>query len=179
MKEQSLTVVVMTKDEADECVRAIRSASHVIRELLIDLHERDGWRVLGYESFAACVQQEFGGSAAYMYRQLAVGSLEKRLEIGGIGDNRESHLRPLLTILKDDAMREEAWNLAHAMSATPTAKTFEGAAYSVLVASAEGDVPILVNRMRSGELSPQAAYAIWRTIGGSTVPPELKHHLLV
>ncbi len=174
MKEQALVVVTMTKIEAEECVRAIRDVSHRMRELLVALYERDGWRSLGYESFAACAQQEFGNSAAYVYRQLAVGSLEKRLPIGDVGDNKESHLRPLLTILKDDSMREEAWHLAHAMSPDPTAKTFEGAAYHVLVSSADG-VPVLIQRMKDGELSPHAAYSILQTALSAGSTDELKH----
>jgi len=175
MKDKSLTTVVMTKGEAEECVRAIRDVSHKMRELLVDLYERDGWKVLGYESFSECAEQEFGSSTAYIYRQLAVGSLEKRLPIGEVGDNKESHMRPLLTILKDDNMREEAWHLAHAISREPTAKTFEGAAYSVLVSSAEDDVPILVQRMEAGELSPHAAYSILQIVHGESVDTELKH----
>ncbi len=175
MKEQSLVTLLMTRKEAEKCVRDIRCASSTIRELLIDLHDREGWRALGYESFSGCAQQEFGSSTAYIYRQLAVGSLEQRLEIGDVGDNKESHLRPLLTILKEDSMREEAWHLAHAMSPAPTAKIFEGAAYSVLVSSAETEMPILVSRMRAGEISPQTAYSILRTVGGRAIPDELKH----
>jgi hypothetical protein len=173
MKDNAIATVVMTKEEAETCVSEIRSMSHKLRELLVTLYEREGWKALGYESFADCAKQEFGNSAAYMYRQLASGTLEKRLPIGDIGDNKESHLRPLITILKDDDMREEAWHLAHALTHEPTAKTFEGAAYTVLVSSMEDDLPMLVHRMRHGEVSSHAAYSI--ALIARDKPDDFKH----
>lgn len=173
MKE--LQVVVMTKEEAEECVTEIRHASHRMRELLVDLYERDGWKALGYESFADCAQQEFDASVAYMYRQLAVGELEKRLPIGDIGDNRESHLRPLITTLKDDDMRVEAWNLAYAMEKSPTASTFQNAAYTVAMSNMVEELPILVGRMKAGDVSPRSAYSIAQIISGDSVSEELKY----
>ena len=173
MKE--LATIVMTKEEAESCVRQIRDTSHKMRELLLDLYDRDGWKALGYESFTDCIKQEFAGGMAYMYRQLAAASMEKRLPIGEIGDNKESHLRPLLTILDNDPMRMDAWYLAHAMSSDPTAKVYEGAAYSVLMLGMEDELPTLVTRMQAGIVSPQSAYAISKIASGEGVPDELKH----
>lgn len=67
----------MTEGEARKCCEAIRGrlrdmAGHVeeVRRLAYELHERDGWRALGYQTWTACVRQEFEDSEATVYKQL-------------------------------------------------------------------------------------------------------------
>ena len=75
MSTEVTTTVLMTKDEARECVNAIIRCLNDARELVLDLYEREGWRALGYASWRECVTAEFPQySQSYLYRQLEAGS---------------------------------------------------------------------------------------------------------
>jgi len=127
---------------------------------LVALYEHEGWRALGYDSFRACLLSEFEHSVSYLYRQLATGLLEQRLPIGD--GNKESHIRPLITLLDKDEDIVSAHKLAQAMSPEPTAQHYQSAAYYVRVIN--GDNHVLAKRMESGELSPRSAYTIMREL---------------
>ena len=170
---KELQTIMMSKEEAEICVREIRHMSGMIRANVVELYEREGWRVLDYDTFADCVQQEFGKSAAYMYRQLATGVAEKRLPIGDIGFNRESHMRPLLTMLSDDEDIVRAWELAYALSDAPTADEFRNAASCVIVYDNADRYPELVRRLRVGDLSASHAYEMLNYMKASSMPDEL------
>lgn len=66
----------MTKMDAVKCCIEIRNNLGSVRSRLLELHNREGWRALGYKSWRECVQQEFGGSQSRMYQELAAAQVE-------------------------------------------------------------------------------------------------------
>lgn len=93
----------MTVEEAKECVRLIHTHLGNLRALLLELYQRKGWRVLGYETWRACAVQEFAYDETYLYRLLSAAIVEQNV-FSPIGENRESHLRPI-TALEPDEQR--------------------------------------------------------------------------
>lgn len=75
-----LELALMSADEARACVRAINAHLNGARQLLLDLHDRSGWRALGYDSWRACVVAEFQQSQRHLYRQLEAAQLERELQ---------------------------------------------------------------------------------------------------
>ena len=69
----------MGADEAKECCERIRNRLVSVRADILDLYERCGWVVLGYESWAKCVVAEFSGQENYMYKQLKAGEVERAI----------------------------------------------------------------------------------------------------
>lgn len=90
-------VPMMDQAEARATVDAIKGHMDSARKLLLDLEEREGWRALGYASWRACAQAEFGQSSAQVYRLLTAAKIEQAID-SPIGENPESHLRPLVTL---------------------------------------------------------------------------------
>lgn len=105
-------VVMMSANEARSCVSRIRGHLENARRELLDLHDREGWKALGYESWRACAVAEFGKSSAQVYRLLSAAQIERELD-SPIGETPESHLRPL-TELDTAEERREAWEQANA-----------------------------------------------------------------
>lgn len=90
-------VPMMDQAEARATVDAIKGHMDSARKLLLDLEEREGWKALGYASWRACAQAEFGQSSAQVYRLLTAAKIEQAID-SPIGENPESHLRPLVTL---------------------------------------------------------------------------------
>lgn len=59
--------VTMTEPEAQACIAAINHHASEMGRLLIDLRDREGWRVLGYASWTQCLEQEFSFSRKHLY----------------------------------------------------------------------------------------------------------------
>ena len=76
----------MSKSEAEEAV--IRLKDHVRGAWyeLTEIHDRKGWRSLGYTSFETFVAGELGMSRAHAYRLMEGGRLLKEMEV----DNNSS-----------------------------------------------------------------------------------------
>lgn len=76
----------MTKAEAEEAV--IRLKDHVQGAWyeLTEIHDRRGWRALGYTSFEAFVAGELGISKSHAYRLMDAGRMLKEMEV----DNKTS-----------------------------------------------------------------------------------------
>lgn len=171
----------MTADEARSVVRRINHHLSSARDLLLDLYQREGWRALGYGSWEECVKEEFGKSRSYLYRQLAAGRLEKALSLP-VGDSPESHMRPLIEILDDDADRERAYFSA-TNNGSVTAESFRKAAWETWVLSnMKGSV--IAARLEAGEVGAKQAFLIGKMCqNGSNViqmcnDPELARALL-
>ena len=54
----------MTSDEAHAAIERINRHLDNARALLLDFHEREGWRALGYNSWRACAQHEVAAHIA-------------------------------------------------------------------------------------------------------------------
>jgi hypothetical protein len=110
----------MTEAEARKCAQQIRHHLESARKLVLELCEREGWRALGYGSWAECVTAEFDQSRRYLYRQLDAARIEREVapavEIGTIP---ERQLRPLAAV--PTGGRKAVWEAA--LAATPPGKS--------------------------------------------------------
>jgi hypothetical protein len=89
----------LSKSEARRLVSRINAESAQVRALVLKLHDGEGWRVLGYESWKECVEAEFVFSRQHAYRLLEAAQVERRLPPAG--DTRllpERHVRELSTV---------------------------------------------------------------------------------
>lgn len=100
----------MTEGEARQAVHRAKQAIEAARGVLLDLHDRKGWKALGYATWNEFVETEFGQSRRHLNRQLEAARTEQEIaqvhkeithsdEMGPIGPIsgpiRESVLRPL------------------------------------------------------------------------------------
>lgn len=155
--------VLMTEEEARECVHKIHTYLDRARQLLLRLYNQEGWRALGYDSFSDCIESEFKKwSRSYLYRQLAAARLEDGLG-WKVGELPESHARAVLEVMGDD---EEG-----AMEATATlggrsgftASDYRKAAWETWVERNVGYFHVYEN-MREGKVSPKSAYEIGKIL---------------
>jgi hypothetical protein len=124
------SIQTLTQVQARSLVERIRSHINDARALVLELHEKEGWKALGYDSWRECVVAEFEQSQAYLYRQLNAAQVERN--ISPIGENKpipESVLRPLASL--PPAQQREAWSAATAENPKPTAAEVEKAAAAI------------------------------------------------
>jgi hypothetical protein len=113
----------MSHADAKACVNEIRKHINAAGELLLDLHDRAGWKALGYKSFAACVHKEFNMSRSAVYARLA--AIRVKLEMASM-DVRfsdmqaipDSHARALAAIPPED--RIPIYDALNALDERPT-----------------------------------------------------------
>lgn len=140
--------MLMSANEARNIVGWIREAMDNSRAWLAELHEREGWKALGYKSWRECVMAEFGQSQAYLYRQLAAAQTEKLISPDGeVGQIPEAHLRPLSKL--PEAERAEAWQ--EAVDSAPEGKMTGAHVTRVVDRRQEG------GRQRPSRLEPEKA----------------------
>jgi len=110
-----LTKDLMSEPEARSCVQAINAGIAIIRRQVLDLHDREGWRALGYVSWRHCVAAEFEQSQAHLYRVLNAGQIEAKISpIGEIGSIPEGQLRELAPLRDEPEAMREVWQQVHA-----------------------------------------------------------------
>jgi hypothetical protein len=112
----------MTLEEADQCIRDIKGDLSNILEKILDLYERKGWKVKGYENWEKCVTAEFEQHRSYMYRQLKAAKIQKLLSPQGDLNIPEKHLRHLAR-LKTPELQRAAWQKA--VETAPNGKVTE------------------------------------------------------
>lgn len=100
----------MTADEARACVDAIGRAVDNIRGLVFELYEREGWRALGYDSWRACVIEEFSRSKSALYRELTAAKIELAItaDPASVGELPVRTITPLAR-LKEPAEQKAAY----------------------------------------------------------------------
>lgn len=126
--QEAPVVVMMTTEEAEEvCGRIDRSLSEA-RALLMELHDREGWRALGFGSWRECVVARFAQHQSYLYRQLQAGQLEQELDLP-VGTLPESHARELAKVPAEK--RAEVLEAVSPNGEKPTAKAIAQAAETV------------------------------------------------
>ncbi len=109
-----LTKGLMSEPEARSCVQAINAGIAIIRRQVLDLHDREGWRALGYTSWRACVVEEFPQTQRHLYRLLEAGQIEREIcPTGQTGEIPERHLRELAPLRDDPETMREVWQHVH------------------------------------------------------------------
>jgi hypothetical protein len=120
---------MMTQEQARQRVNAINSGINNLRMQILDFHDREGWKALGYDSWTACVEKEFEQGRRYIFYQLQAAQIEKNINDSaksqctmvhseGEGEDNppfpepipERHLRPLSALSPED--QKPAWELA-------------------------------------------------------------------
>lgn len=93
-KQATAAIALMSREEAQQVCDRIDANMGAVREDLIQLQEREGWRALGYESFRECVTARFGHHQSYLYRQLTAARVEQSMDLP-IGTLPEAQAREL------------------------------------------------------------------------------------
>lgn len=95
-------VTAITPDEARSLTDRIRAAAEHLHSLLLEAHEREAWRALGYPTWRAYATAEFGMSQSHAYRLLDHGRVVRALEqaagspIGEISELAAREIKPHL-----------------------------------------------------------------------------------
>ena len=100
----------MDEQEARHLISDIKKNISTVRAQIYELDRRQGWKALGYRSFAACSMKEFPElHARTIERHLEAARVETQLKTSGqlagthkIGDLPGAHLRPLASVRDDD-----------------------------------------------------------------------------
>jgi len=121
-------VVMMTPQEAEEVCGRIDRNMVEARNLLLELHDREGWKALGFASWRECVVARFAQHQSYLYRQLQAGQLEQELDLP-IGTLPESHARALVKVPAEK--RAEVLEAVSPNGEKPTAKAIAEVAATV------------------------------------------------
>lgn len=111
---QDVVVRLMDKAEAEACVEDIRRGLDNVFARFAELYDREGWRALGYTSWRACIEEEFGYKKSHAYRMLAAARIDLALSALGEAERRERHLREVASLDPEQAggvlqLAEQAW----------------------------------------------------------------------
>jgi phage N-6-adenine-methyltransferase len=99
-----LALIPMTEEEARACVVSIQTHLNSARAKVYELYSREGWRVLGYNSWGECVEKEFRTGIRHVQREFAAAQVEIELRPIGrasettLGSIPEYQLRPLTSV---------------------------------------------------------------------------------
>ena len=141
----------ITALEARQLIEQIKGHLNSIRVLLLDLDERRGWEVLGYQSMRQCLIGEFNRSEArlpQLWRELRAGRIEKHLvPMGTIGNIPERQLREIGKLPPE--RWSSAWEEAQA-TAPPKGVTTSHVAKTVAKTKSE----LALSSVRDSELTP-------------------------
>lgn len=152
---------VMTEPEARSCCDRIRNGLDSVRAMVKDLHDREGWKALGYPSWRACVLAEFDQSQSHLYRQLEAARVEAEVSPNGeIGSIPEAQLRPLAALPEGD--RKGAWDeaVATAPGGKVTAAHVESVVSGRVSPNGETDPPDIARQRRNGIIPEDAVVTV-------------------
>lgn len=151
----------MIYKEAQECVDQINANLTNVRQLVVELHDRDGWTALGHASWTECVQKEFKQAERYIFYQYKAAEIELNVSdctIVQLGAIPEGQLRPLSKL--EPQQQRDAW--AKAVETAPDGKVTAAHVSKVVKEMME---PTL-------ELKPEPQKPV-RVKKGPPMPPEL------
>jgi len=123
---------LMSITEAREITERIRRGATLLRDLLLQVYEREGWRALGYASMREYMLKEFPElSDGSLYRELQAGRTEKNVLPMGSTPINERVLRPIANneYIEQPEAQREIWQDAVAKSngRKPTARAVQTA----------------------------------------------------
>jgi len=103
-------LVLMTHEEARDKTDKIKNNISDTRYLLLEIQDREGWKALGYDSWRAYGQDEFGYSQSRIYQLVEAAKVEKNIStiVEKGTPIQEGQLRPLTKLATAEAQRE-AW----------------------------------------------------------------------
>lgn len=152
-----ITLTTVGAEEARQITERIRNNVESLRQDLLLMYTREGWRALGYSSWHEYLTKEFDIHHSYLRRQTAAALLEDNAG-SPIGENKESHLRPIIETFPDSQQQAEVYRLAVEAGAE-TAIDFRRIAQEQWV---KQNNRLLWERLRFGTIAPSDAYKIAR-----------------
>jgi hypothetical protein len=104
LSPHEVSTKMMTPEEARRRVTVINSGINNLRAQIMDFHDREGWKALGYENWVECVKKEFSIGQSRVYQLFEAAQIEQN--ISTIVENTaaipESQLRPLAAVPPED-----------------------------------------------------------------------------
>lgn len=99
-----VSTTMMTPDEARKRVNAINSGMNNLRAQILDFHDREGWRALGYANWVDCVKAEFSIGQSRVYQLFEAAKVEQRIStiVENTASIPDSQLRPLASLPVED-----------------------------------------------------------------------------
>lgn len=143
----------MIYKEARECADQINANLTNVRQLVVDLHDREGWSALGYANWTECVHAEFKQAERYIFYQYKAAEIEQNVSdctIVQLGKIPEGQLRPLSKI-KDPIQQREAWR--QAVETAPEGKVTAAHVYKIVRGMAQIDVNVSQKEPRKIEVT--------------------------
>lgn len=102
--------VGLTADAARVLTDEVKADAAALWSKLLELYERGAHKALGYSSWGAYYETEFGESGNYGYRLLKSAQVMDQLPIGNSQPKTEAVARELVPVLREDPERvEEVW----------------------------------------------------------------------
>lgn len=178
--EEQVTIVTktsvlpdMTKAEAHHCINQIKQHATSMRQLLVDLEERRGWKELNYSSMSDCLKKEFNQSNTSLKYELSAGRIEKDMGVP-IGTYMESHLRPLRKL--NSSLHQSALDTASEVAGKhPVRAKHVGQAVKDIVLRQSESANIRVEQMEDqsqdfgSEYSSQKEFFMLRSLVGEDI----------
>ena len=103
---QEMMSVAEARDKTDR----IKANMEETWDLLLEMHEREGWRVLGYPNWREYGMAEFDRSKSEIYRLADAAKIKHNISPMGEKSISERQLRPLTKLPAD--LQREAWQIA-------------------------------------------------------------------
>lgn len=177
----------MTQDQARNCITHLRyhlthaeAHENAARQYARDLHDGQGWRVLGYPDLKACFVAELGISWQHGYRLIAAGEVDNNLSVAlgesiSIPDRHARELAKAPALLQAPAYAR-AQQAAAAEGVPLAGRHVEMAVKQALAEDSVRDNPVLARSVAMGEMTPSTAVLIKRELESLT--PRLQGNVL-
>lgn len=118
----------MTRREAQECVAEIKRNVETAWARMLELHDRQGWAILGYKTFKECMSAEFDVKERHAYHLINAARVNEALVAGGAQPVRERHARALIPFKdKPEVMLRVVSEVLEQTGGHPEAADFQAA----------------------------------------------------
>jgi hypothetical protein len=128
----------MTMEEARKAIDTVMKDAEEIAALVLALHDREGWKALGYDSFHACMQKELGITRVRAYQLLEGAKINAILMLPDASTPaipsplKESHARALSPLKHNPAVLRKTAAEVRSGKDKPTASDFREGVSRVL-----------------------------------------------
>lgn len=151
---------LLSELDCREVITSIREDITAARRKLYYLYVNEAWTILGYSSWHELLSNEFSGHHSYLRRMTQAALIEASVGVE-VGTHKESHLRPIYEVLKDEQLQQQAYHAAIDVEAE-TAQDYRKVAWVVYVNEYGNER--LKARLKDGTLSPYQAYHLTSTL---------------
>jgi hypothetical protein len=161
----------MTQIEARDCINRLRQNLDSARIQALELHQRDGWKALGYSSLKECFVTELGTSWQHGYRLIAAAEVDATLSdyspIGEIFHVPELHARSLAKLPPEK--QYPAYERARTLAAAEGTAQPTGNHVARIVAQVESEIfvqdnPVVARAVAAGEITAEDGVKIKREL---------------